>query len=265
MLISYYRRSGEFIGCVGVDVSVDAMNKHMSSSVFDEDSELMLFNYDTGAFVTDSFKSNPMVRLKSKEDLSEEKKAFTKFRGAVSFDDGNWTVKQAEEAFQSIQNIDRGLMTAYPIPVIPEEYDASYRPKFMVVHSISMKVFGVVESINDSIDEDVRNICLLSGGLALFGVVLVLSIVWCVSRMLTNPLLSMESVAWRIVNHADKRSGHTLAKEEEKLTTTIRCTPRTEVNQVVCEFQTMIKGFSGEGASKVAYSAYHEIWNDLTW
>lgn len=237
----------------------------MDSSIINKHSELLLFSFRNGDFIADSLNSNALMRDEAQQHLDLETLYF--FREVVNFETP-WTAEEAEEAYRSIIETDeRGLVTAYPIPVIPEKYDPSYRPRFMVVHSISLQVFGVVDSINNSIDHDVRGLCVLAGVLALFGMIMVLSIVWFMSRMLTHPLLWMEGVAWSFVNHADKCSdcSLTMAEEEGKFSTKTCCTPKTEVNELVSEFQTMIKGFSGEGASKVADSALHEIWNDLTW
>jgi hypothetical protein len=44
-----------------------------------------------------------------------------------------------------------------------------------------------------------------------------------------------------------------------------RCMPRTEIRQLVEEFQTMIHGFSGSGPSHVAEPAIFQLKNNLTW
>jgi len=240
---------------------------------------LLLVKFDDGTIVADSLHSNVLLS-RSDESLKVgdigliEVSTFHAFQNAVDFSK-TWKKGEAEDAFREIiESPDDGhLATAYPIPMIPAEYDPTYQPKFLVIHSIDRSVFYVVDFIKRSIDEDIRHICLLSGGLAVFGMVLVISIVWFVSRKLTQPLLLMERVAWRIVNHADERVGDALKMgstndDDEKTPRKTRrgwCSPKTEVNDLVAEFKTMIKGFSGEGASKVANSAMHEILNDLTW
>jgi hypothetical protein len=44
-----------------------------------------------------------------------------------------------------------------------------------------------------------------------------------------------------------------------------RFTPRTEITELVAEFQSMIHGFSGKGAGKVANPLHHEVKNCVTW
>jgi len=233
----------------------------MDSSVLNEHSELMLVNYNDGVLVSDPLHPDVSELHRPLKD------AIHFFRQAVNFNKP-WSPGKAEKAFQNIKKTSKGgLITAYPIPVVPEAYDDSYEPRFMVVHSISLGVFGVVNDISDSIHYGVQEICILAGALAVFGMMLVLAIVWCVSHMLTEPLLWMKAVAWRIVNHAEGDTGDALkvAEEEVKPAATFHCAPNTEINKLVTEFQIMIKGFSGEGAAKVADSALHEVQNDLTW
>jgi len=190
------------------------------------------------------------------------------FREAIDFEE-KWTRSQIDEVYtNTILTKNDSMLTSYPLPLPPEEYDPEYRPRFLVYHEVSKHVFDVVDEIDTSIDGDVRRICILSVGLGALGMILVLSIVWCVSRMLTQPLLWMEGIAWRIVNHTDARSGEDLevaTEDEEQKAATLRCAPKTEVNELVAEFRKMIQGFSGSGASHVADSPPHEIRNDLTW
>lgn len=245
----------------------------MDSSVLNKHSEILLVRYEDGVLVSDSLHTSALMdddRPKSLEDLGLINiDGFRSFREVVDFDEA-WTPEQADKAFKAAAKAGKkGLLTVYPIPIIPEEYDPAYRPKFFVVNSIAYGVFGVVDDITESIDADVQRLCILAGGLAVFGMVLVLAIVWCVSRMLTQPLLWIESIAWRIVNHSNQQSGDWLtlkmAEKDKDRRATMLCAPKTEVNELVSEFRTMIKGFSGDGACKVADSALHEVKNVLTW
>jgi hypothetical protein len=136
----------------------------------------------------------------------------------------------------------------------------------MVVHAVSEEVFSLSRKIDDSIDDDVTEMIRKSVLFGVLGMVLVLAIVWCVSRILTQPLLWMESVAWRIVNHADKRAEDVFhVSNADEMTSTVKCTPTSEISELVSEFQKLITGFSGSGASKVAESTMHEIPNEFTW
>ena len=105
--------------------------------------------------------------------------------------------------------------------------------------------------------------------LGTLGLVTVLVIVWYVSRMLTQPLLWMEKMSFRIVNHTTERvssDGDALrmADDDDLTSTGVWCS-QTEITQLVAEFRTMIQGFSGEGATSVAESEMNELYNELTW
>jgi len=240
--------SGELIGCVAVDISIQDLNDSMKYSVIDKHSELLMVDFDTGVLVSDSAASNSQseeIPVHVSEFSVVTKDHLQVFQSAVNFANV-WHPETAEEAFRLVQRCDDGgLVTAYPVPVIPDQYDPSYRPKFLVIHTITTGVFEAVDRIHNSIDQDVVKVCVLSAGLAVFAFIVVMSIVWLVSRMLTKPLLWMEKVTWRIVNHSDERFADASLSElvEEEKNTKRWFIPRTEVYDLVDEFRLMIKGF----------------------
>jgi hypothetical protein len=71
----------------------------------------------------------------------------------------------------------------------------------------------------------------------------------------------MENVAWQIVTHSDKTVGDTLVVAQN----ITKCVPRTEAAELVDEFESMINGFSGKGASTVASCKMSEVRNAVTW
>jgi hypothetical protein len=161
---------------------------------------------------------------------------FDEFRTAVNFDEP-WsaeTLEAYEKAipYDSGHSKHSGRMTAYPLPLPPDEYEPTYRPKYLVVHAIDGIVFALVTEIDDSIDQGVLNIILLSILLGLIALVTVLVIAWGVSRVLTQPLLWIREVARSIVNNNAEDGQLPLAEEDETSSATVRCAPRTEINQV---------------------------------
>lgn len=263
------RLTGEFIACVGVDMALSDLSKDLNTDSLNENAELALVRFDDGIVVGDSLNSIAQtgdVSLHVTETGIISNTTLVSFQQAVNFSQP-WTAEEVDQAYQSLAlPCVFGLITAYPLPTPPNTYDPNYKPQFLVIHAIGYDVFNVVNDIQEAINQDVGEIYMLTVGLGVFGIIVVMAIVWCVARMLTQPLLFMESVAWRIVNHADKRSGDALhVTGEDEMAATIRCTPKTEINELVTEFRKMIQGFSGTGASKVADSALHEIRNELTW
>jgi hypothetical protein len=65
-------------------------------------------------------------------------------------------------------------------------------------------------------------------------VMIVLAIVWCVSRVLTRPLSWIEGIAWQIVNHSDCRtSNKLLVGKSYDLTPIVQCAPTSEITDDV--------------------------------
>ena len=162
------------------------------------------------------------------------------------------------------------LYSMFAAPPPPDVYDPSYVPDFLIFGSIRIEdVFGVVEEIQSEIDNSEKKVIILSIVIGAVGLFFLLAFVWIVAQVLTRPLEWMEATAWKIVNHADQRVGGNLTVVEENgkdsFNPLFKCLPRTEVSELVSEFQSMISGFSGEGASSVASSRVSEVRNRVTW
>lgn len=267
---SYAYRTGHLIGVATSDVKLSVMNKLLQVSRLNADSELALVRYDDGTVVADSLESwlsTDAESLHISQTGIADQESFGILAKAVDFT-AVWDPEDVRKALaRNVIAVDSyGLVTGHPLPIPPNEYDPSYRPVYMIVHAVSEEIFSLSQEIDKSIDDDVANMILKSVLFGVLGMVLVLAIVWCVSRILTQPLLWMESVAWRIVNHADKRAEDVFhVSNADEMTSTVKCTPTSEISELVSEFQKMITGFSGSGASKVAESSMHEIPNEFTW
>jgi hypothetical protein len=156
------------------------------------------------------------------------------------------------------------LASAYPFT--PGNALGGYIPNLMIIQVVSNEAFTVVEDLKARIKSDVLMLSCLSFGVGVLGIVFVLLIVWYVSRALTEPLLWIERVAWRIVNGDDAVSpadNSKSTKADLEGQTETRFT--TELSKLVFEFRNMIIGFSGVGAASVAQSDQHEIKNEMTW
>jgi len=198
-----------------------------------------------------------------------------------------------------------GVYTVYPIPLPPEEYDPTYRPHFLLLHYIPHDILNASEQLERNIWEQWVQLFWISAILGVVGATLVLTMVWCVARKLTQPLLWIDSVAYNILHHHEQPLSSLKAsssssssssvgdddddvdeeadvKDEEHQQQTESperneshsipqpsplwlCTPVTEIHQLVHEFERMVHGFSGTGASRVAECTLNEIPNELTW
>jgi HAMP domain-containing protein len=244
---------------------VAALTAILHKSRIHEESDLSIVRYDDNTVFadtiadTDTFANVTETGLLSMENLE-------KLRDTVDYS-GNLSHAELMEALE--KNVVLGstaMYTVHPLPIQPKNYDPSYEPKFLVIHAISNNVFAKSEHIKNEIEDDVQWISLESFAIAAIGLALIFVVLWFVSRALTQPLLWMERVAWGIVNHADERSinSMTLADYGEPIATG-RCVPSTEISELVREFGSMIKGFSGDGSATVAHGVLYEIRNQFTW
>ena len=139
------------------------------------------------------------------------------------------------------------------------------------------EVFKVVTGIGVAIDDDVRKTTILSVVLGICGLCVILLILAVMSTVLTRPLTFVTAVAHSVINYdnnddddqndGDDDDDKSLLTNFDKLyrSALLRCSPKTEVVRLVEEFQIMIQGFSGLGASQVAEPPMFQIRNRLTW
>lgn len=153
----------------------------------------------------------------------------------------------------------------YPLRVPPAEYDPQYEPEFVVVQVLPEEaIYSKAYEVSSAIDDDVQKLILTAVGIGALGVCLVLGTIWCVARFLTDSLAWMERVAFEIVNHRRTGDSKYEPANGSKLQT-MGYLPRNEITRLVGEFDKMIHGFSGPGASMVAESEPAEVYNGLTW
>ena len=180
--------------------------------------------------------------------------------------DGMIVQKSIENNFITING---RVVAGFPVPLPPAAYDKDYAPDFFIFVTADLSdAVGHVDRIDQAIDKEVADLILNSIVVGLCGLVVFLFVVVCVSNTLTQPLIWIESTAWKIVNHADKRVSEEPVVSEvpnENGIPLVRCSPRTEIGELVAEFQVMIRGFSGSGASRVAPQEKKPIKNFVTW
>lgn len=160
-----------------------------------------------------------------------------------------------------------GVFASLPIPLPPRQYDPLYRPSYYLFLRIDREIFSAIDEVDEAVEDDVEKVVITAILIGVVGLALVALVIWLVARSLTLPLGWMQRVAWRIVNHNDERAGGALdvTKEEEDSRMFVRCTPRTEITDLVSEFRMMIKCFSGEGSSTVAKKNRTEVHNEMRW
>ena len=206
---------------------------------------------------TEIWKTN-FIDKKSYDDLTES---------LAFWDDDTWDKESAKGSYDFIVVGNGKYYTVFPSPPPPDEYDPKYKPDFLIFGSIDAEAQDKkIDEIGDTIKADVVNLVITTVSLGVAGLFCLLIIVCVVAQFLTQPLTWMESKAWEIVNHTNERVGDSLivVQGDEKNPLAL-CMPKTELQEIVSEFRSMITGFSGEEASRVAAWRGTETRNVVTW
>eukprot|EP00529_Nitzschia_sp_RCC80_P002698 CAMPEP_0113449536 /NCGR_PEP_ID=MMETSP0014_2-20120614/5351_1 /TAXON_ID=2857 /ORGANISM="Nitzschia sp." /LENGTH=1855 /DNA_ID=CAMNT_0000340819 /DNA_START=9 /DNA_END=5576 /DNA_ORIENTATION=- /assembly_acc=CAM_ASM_000159 len=267
------RRTGEFIACTSIDLSLELSNALFDSVRLTDRTELAVTRPD-GSVVSASTSDVDFSKEEETFHLIDtafiDEQTYNELLEEHRFWDGVWDGSDDINFRKASVRISNGryyTVTVSPPP--PTSYDPKYYPDFLVWSSYNIEELqGVVQEISDEVDGDVRGLILVSVLLGSVGLVVLLVFVWVVAQQLTNPLDYMDRASWQIVNHAGQNK-LTVDPDESSQGLDekpfLLCTPRTEVRELVGEFQKMIRGFSGEGASRVALPQMNEIKNCVTW
>ena len=247
---------------VNVDLNESRLNK--------ETSDMAIVQYEDSTVFADTMGASnldPLPKIYETDFISEENYNLTTSPLDTLFN-RKWNPGDLQQAYEKTvvvcQERSR-VYSAVPLPPPPTEYDPEYRPRFIVINSVSLEVFNAVDEMDEQIEEDFVGIVVASLCLGIFGMVIVLFIVWYVSRILTRPLLWIDNIAWSILNHKDHRALDSLrVADDDKRLNAIPCT-KTEITKLVIEFRSLMNCFSGTGTSTVAESNRAEIPNEMTW
>ena len=169
-------------------------------------------------------------------DFIDEENYF-KLRNSFNFSEP-WTPEELHDALENKSyircSVTGGIVSAFPLPFPPESYNPLYRPKLLILHSVSNDVFSAVDAMDDKITRDFVGIAMSSVLVGLVGILIMFGILWFVSRMLTRPLLWIENVAWSIVNRTDERANESLrVTQDDENHATMNCSSGTEISQLV--------------------------------
>ena len=260
-------RTGAFIACSVAFVPITDLNSAFDlSSVVGTMSftEIILVKPDGTVVLSNAQRWDPSTatQLVNVVDTGFISNAtFLKIGSLWNLKDG-WTPEVIGQRLQNNVVADGGKQYAsVPIPLPPDSYDSTYQPDYYLILEIGEDVFAPIDIVDEAVQNSVFQIIVTSVLIGVVGLVCVALVIWSVSRVLTRPLNWMEQVAWRIVNHNDERASGPFNTAPNAVV----CSPRTEITDLVSEFRTMIRGFSGKGASTVARKSAYEIRNEMTW
>lgn len=264
------RLSGNLIACISIDITVKELQEDLKNVLIGKnDTKVALHRLDgtilAGSHIDQIFSEDLALSSDSsmirKETLKELLEAVdTKH---IIFDAFQHTQYLERLRNTSIYN-GKEVVVAYPVPIPPKEYSLSYKPEYVVIRVVDSSSFSSFDEIDIRIDHNILIMITSSLCIGFLGALVVLVIVWSVSKVLTQPLNWMGRITRRIVNHNDTCAGTALHLSEDEDVLSVR-PPQTEINDLVAEFRKMIQGFSGEGASTVAKATPHQIPNSMKW
>lgn len=258
----YDRTTNDFIACIYVGLRVDFLEDIMRRSRVSKHSEVSIVRRDQGAVVASSAwdittQGTPPLIHELGIGISET--AFEFFSNLVDFS-SEWDPDEVRRIFESryVESDDKFLV-GHPFPPIPVEYDKNYHPDFLaIITTPKSDVFEAVEDANEGVDIRVENITIFSVVAGCCGILLATACVLIVSHTITSPLRYMNDTAQRIVDSFGDDSPE--AKEFPKKMSWKPClgvTLKTEIIQVVEEFQKMVSSFSGRSLMASAEDAKH--------
>ena len=238
------------------------MNAGLKDLVRDNHTIIAVVNYENGELVANS--EDPGLLASKYHNLSDL--GLDWYDGIFehikeSLEDSlrkGWT---AEHQSQLLFNCSYGVLSAYPIPSPPLQYDPEYRPLYVAIQAAADTIFDPIDDFGVSIDNEIRDAAFVTAAIGAVGLGITLLFVWFVSIMFTEPLLWIGSVSKKILNHADRSSGDIIDTEFK---TTV-WTPNTEIMELVESFKKMIESFSGDHPPSVAVADFVEVRNTITW
>ncbi len=264
-------RTGEFIACTAHDLNLQLAEDLVKSVSVNTRTNATIVRLDGTLIAGSGFDfSNNTSTVNIVDTDFIDQLTFEKLTANSFWESNIWDAATVKEHIRdNYVRLHNRVIASVPIPLPPDEFDKDYEPDFLVFVEANVDdVYGLIDQIDEATEDEVADLLLNSILIGLGGLIIFLLVVAIVSHILTRPLAWMETTAWKIVNHADKRVSEDLVgsdvrnEEDDPL---VRCSPKTEIHELVTEFKAMIRGFSGTGASRVAHAKMDEVRNFITW
>ncbi|KAL7547634.1 hypothetical protein ACHAWF_010919 [Thalassiosira exigua] len=249
--------TGAFVFCIAVDFSLDKINQVLDEVKLDNLGILTLVrNNEAGAIATSSmFDLGSANATPTVEDLELEtgfdRDMFDQIKTIVDYSQP-WEPEEASRLYESaLFETEDHIISSYPLPPVPDEYDPAYEPTFFVVFSWPKAVglTSLVETVEQEVEKSVGEIILFAVLVGLGGVALVTLLIFVTSSWFVEPLRWMNSVGDQVVGNfgedLDEDLDSTIDFDRKKAH---RCSPTTELTLLAAEFSRMVTRFSREGA-----------------
>ncbi|CAJ1915438.1 unnamed protein product [Cylindrotheca closterium] len=264
----YDRTTKEFIACSYAGIQISAIDKELTKYKVTENSEVSIVVWEVPGNIASSTKLDSKNRTGDAVvsvfdvDLGLAKDSWDRLYTLVDYSK-EWDPKEVEEAYANFAvDDDTYLVATHPMPPIPSEYDPNYVPIFLIVTSTKKSdLQEVVNDVNDIIDENVNQVNLYAIIISCIGLAVSFSIIVVMAHVITAPLRSMNSTANDIVNQFGDASAENLISKSDDLLRVNSIAPKTELSDVVAEFNKMVVSFSGKGMAKADKGKQEEVEN----
>ena len=288
----YDRETNEFVACTYIGISLMQIQQELEASLVTENSVLSLIRFDrqgtviaSTAVETSSVKTAEDVYSIDQLQVGLSAATYESLRKLHStfkpqkYNTHTWDPTPIRDAYQSFSVVEDGFLVAVsPIPGVPDEYDPDYRPEFFVIMSTATDdVFAGALELNDDVDGHIHRVFMYSAVLGMIGLGVTVLIVLLMSYTLTIPLHYIHNTSGNIVRRLGEnaqttddvesrpeQSDNGQKYQSEPSTGRYKgscLTPKTELSDVLDEFNTMVANFSGSLMAKSEKSRYVEVRN----
>lgn len=248
----YDRITNEFVSCIGVDFLVDSVVDILMESRITNHTQITVIQFDeTGTVVASTAwnMSSALVTVRITEiDVGVSPAAYKSLQQLVNYSNV-WDPVTVREIYENYTVWSDGYrVKAYPMPPPPKNYDKNYQPAFLAIVSLSQRdMLEQVEKVEKKVSEEADRVILLSivVGCIAFGIMI--AVLFLVSYTITLPLTRMNDIARSII---DNFGGNEKKIEVDDPRT--RGFMKTELSEIVLQFQKMVQKFSGGAIAKSA-------------
>jgi len=263
----YDRTTDELIGVAGVAFGLAHIHRILLESKVSDNSHVSVVRLNDEGTVLGSTALN-MATMNATTTISElnlgvSASDYQVLHDLVDFKKP-WEAEHIRSTYEEYLHSQDGFnVKAYPIPPPPAFYDEHYRPEYLVIVSTAVKdVLIFAEEVEDNVDSRVTSLVWLSIVVGFLGWCAVIIMLFMVSHYITLPLREMNDIAMRIIDTFGDTDDSKIAVEDAALKTQKRVV-KTELSEIVKEFQRMVSKFSGGALAKSTKIGMTEVENQF--
>lgn len=262
----YDRLTKEFLACIYVGISLNTIEQTLKN-LGEELNDLRDEESSTDAIITAvQWNKDGTIIASSLETLSGKNPSIYEAKLGVNktyYDDLYAAEDFAHKLKECRTHSEDFVSFCYPVPSIPAEHDRSYQPHIVIFVSTSIKDMNslIEKRMSDPMKATIQQLSFIIIALGFTGLIIMTIFIMMMSYILTSPLTSMNRIASDIVDNFGDPTKNTLIKQTKQTTKEVRCAFKTEINEVVQEFNKMVESFSGSFKTKVEKIKSEEVCN----